>query len=207
MYTPSPLPLDWSFFLLASPVNTSLSALILPEIGLNYCSPMEPFFCVIYFFLRGGALKIILFIVCFCHFNSTSTGRGDKCVWLFPHIDPLTNQALHLTPSAIALPRPLSLITSSSFRSHDLALHDPLSWLNCSLFFLVQRIFLDILQNRSENHCLMLKTTDFHVVNYNPGIERLPPSFPFREMKVLEQIAVCWGWGPGVWEGKRKTGP
>lgn len=90
------------------------------------------FFVLLFFALGvglpwGGAGKIILFVVCFCHFNSTSRVRGAKCMCLFPNIDPLSNQALHLTLSAIALPRSLSLITSSSFRSHDLALHDPLS--------------------------------------------------------------------------------
>ena len=57
---------------------------------------------------------------------------------------PFNNQALHQTLSAIALPRfsSLLIINTSSFRSHDFALHDSLSWLNCSglpLFFLVQR--------------------------------------------------------------------
>ena len=60
--------------------NTSLSAFSLPETGLIYWSPSSVFW---------GALKIIPFVVCFCHFNSISRGRRDEWMCLFYHTDPL----------------------------------------------------------------------------------------------------------------------
>lgn len=64
------LSLDGGFFLLASSVNSSLLALGLPEI-VHQWSP---------FSLLLGVVKIIPLYSVFCHVNSNSRGRGDKCM-------------------------------------------------------------------------------------------------------------------------------